>query len=70
MKPEPGRPTIVSLESHRRRRIAETREKAVQVRKARRASGERAINWRRVPLAIVVVIGFLAVSWALGRLLH
>jgi hypothetical protein len=70
MKPE-GPPTIVSLESHRRRKVAEVRDKAVKARKTRAfaASGERAINWRRAPLAIAAFLAFMAVSWIVGRLL-
>lgn len=65
-------PAIVSLETHRRRRVAETRAKAVQARKARTVGvqGEKAINWRRVPLALGAIVLLLAASWLVGKLLH
>jgi hypothetical protein len=69
MKPK-GDPTIVSLETHRRRRVAETREKSVRARKARAAAavrGERAINWRRAPIALAVLALLLLLSWLIGR---
>lgn len=70
MKPE-GPPTIVSLESHRRRKVAESREKAAKARKSRAAAhaGEPAVNWRRAPLAIGVFLALMAVMWLVGRLL-
>ena len=70
MKPDRP-PPIVSLESHRRRKVAESREQAAKARKAGASaySGERAINWRRAPLAIAAFLAFMAVSWLIGRLL-
>ncbi|OYX35266.1 MAG: hypothetical protein B7Y99_03895 [Caulobacterales bacterium 32-69-10] len=65
-------PAVVSLESHRRRRAAESRAqsqaKAAKAKTARtiRAGavpGERAINWRRAPIALVALALFLAAGW-------
>lgn len=69
MKPE-GEPTIVSLETHRRRRVAEIRAKAARAPKATptAARGERAINWRRAPLALVALALFLLLSWLVGKI--
>jgi len=71
MKRDPD-PAVVSLETHRRRRVAESRAQskaqAVKAKNARaiRAGavpGERAINWRRAPLALVAFALFLAAGW-------
>jgi hypothetical protein len=66
---DPSSP-IVSLETHRRRRQAEDR---ARVKAARARPGhERAVNWRRVPLFVAVIVGFMILSWlfhAIGGLL-
>ena len=63
-------PTIVSLETHRRQRVAESRKKAAKPARPKGASGERAINWRKVPLALAAMAALMAVSWLIGRVLH
>jgi hypothetical protein len=71
MKRDPD-PAVVSLETHRRRRVAEsraqTKAKAQQARKAHaiRAGavpGEKAVNWKRAPLALVAFALLLAAGW-------
>jgi hypothetical protein len=74
MKPS-EEPRIVSLETHRRRRQAEGRQKS-QKKKAqprppvfgRQGHAERAINWRRVPLFAGLVILFMALSWLISHI--
>jgi hypothetical protein len=56
-------PSIVSLESHRRQRLAESRKKAT----ARRPVGERAINWRKAPRALAAAAIFLLFMWLINR---
>ncbi len=62
-------PTVVSLESHRRRRQAESRKKPARppVRAARPPGRERAINWRRAPLFLAALVLFFALSWLLHQ---
>ena len=54
-------PRIVSLESHRRKKLADSRKRAA----ASRPTHERAINWRRAPIFIGAVALFLVLSWLL-----
>lgn len=66
MKPD-DHPTIVSLESHRRKRLADSRKRPA------RPPHERAINWRKAPLVIAVFAAFMVISWLLhsaGSLLN
>ena len=63
-------PTIVSLESHRRKRLEDSRKQAAA---RARPPHERAINWRRAPVFLAAVALFMLVSWLLryaGGLLH
>jgi hypothetical protein len=76
MKPDDD-PAIVSLESHRRKRLADERKRQDASRKQAKArptnQGERAINWSRVPLLVGVVAVFLLFSWLIrqaGGLFH
>jgi hypothetical protein len=71
MKPDVD-PAIVSLETHRRKRQADERKREAERRKQARArpagaNPERAINWRRVPLLLAVVVAFLVISWLLRQ---
>jgi len=69
MKPEP-KPTIVSLEQHRRQREAAERKKkeaSVAAAKARRTS-QKAINWDRAPKFLAVVVLFFAAMWLIRQL--
>jgi hypothetical protein len=67
-------PQIVSLETHRRRRQAEGRQKSQKKPQPRQpvfgrpGRVERAINWRRAPLFVGAVILFMALSWLIGRI--
>jgi hypothetical protein len=67
------KPTIVSLETHRRQRVAASKAKAVQAKKARAAAAaarsERAVNWRRVPLALLAFAALLVAGWLVKRLM-
>jgi hypothetical protein len=51
--------------------VAETRAKSVKARKAKPygAPGQRAINWRRVPLAVAALVLLLAAGWLVRRLM-
>jgi hypothetical protein len=71
MKSDPD-PAVVSLETHRRRRVAETKAqakaKAAQAKNARAIRsgaipGEKAVNWRRAPLALGAIALLLAAGW-------
>jgi hypothetical protein len=64
------KPTIVSLETHRRRRLAESRRNAVQARKAHGAVREKAVNWRKVPKALLALALLLIVTLLIQRVLH
>jgi hypothetical protein len=69
------KPTIVSLDSHRRKRQDDNRKRQAEARKQAKArsSHERAINWRRVPLVLAVAAAFLVLSWLMrqaGGLFH
>jgi hypothetical protein len=62
-------PTIVSLESHRRKRLADSRKRAGKAR----PPGERAINWRRVPLFLAAAALLMLFSWLMryaGAAMH
>jgi hypothetical protein len=63
-------PEIVSLEAHRRRKLADARKKpAAPVRRpGRGTSGEPAVNWRRLPIFLVAAALLLAFTWLIGRL--
>ncbi len=50
---------VVSLESHRRRRLAEARQKQAKPR----MQHERAINWRRAPFFLAALAVFMLFSW-------
>lgn len=64
----PDEPTVISLESARRRRQAEARRKPARAPNVRRpAASEPAINWRRAPLFIALVLAFLALSWLIRQ---
>jgi hypothetical protein len=64
------KPMIVSLETHRRRRVEETRKAKAAARKMRKTGvqGERAINWRRAPLALLALAFLMLAMWLVGRL--
>jgi hypothetical protein len=53
--------SVISLESHRRQRMAESRRKAAKAKAG--PSHERAINWRRAPLFLAAVALFMLFSW-------
>lgn len=69
---------IVSLEGHRRRKAEESRAqakaqavkaKAVKAYRAGVVPGEKAINWKKAPLALVAVAALFAAMWLIGRML-
>jgi hypothetical protein len=78
MPRDENRPDIVSLEGHRRRRAEESRAQAkaqaarAKAAKAYRAGvvpGEKAINWRKAPLALAAMALLFAAMWLVGRMM-
>jgi hypothetical protein len=62
-------PEIVSLEAHRRRKLADARKKpAAPPRRPARGPSEPAINWRRLPIFLAALVLLLAFTWLVGRL--